>query len=221
MKRASLQRWHVHVLHWTHTHIHTHKHTHIYTHMCTHSLGWLPFRIPGLTLIFKWLLLLPQDFQSISGHVLRWREIAREEKPGRMQTGSACVRVRVRWMGWDGRKEHGGKDDVNDNGGWGQRENESLVEAALRYLRERMRQGEDTGYFIVLSMSATVLHCEHRLQYLLLSKSGEFRFDKKAAAQHFPGCYTSSNHHTGCVPFFSQMTYEEHFSGRHTGLSLS
>lgn len=93
----------------THTQGRTHTHTYIYMQACTYKKGWLPFWITGPTLIFKWLFLLPQDFQSISGHILRWRDCQRRE--GRRHLCECTCR--------------GGEleDDVNDNGGWGQRKN--------------------------------------------------------------------------------------------------
>lgn len=80
----------------THTHmgVRSPAHTQADMQALTKRKGWLSFRTPGPALIFKWLLLLPQDFQSISGHILRWRDCQRGDG-SQENAGNMCARVCV------------------------------------------------------------------------------------------------------------------------------
>lgn len=113
---------------------------HTYIHTQTLRFGWLPFRILRLTLIFKWLLPLPQDFQSISGYVLRWGEIAREAKAVRRQAETACMCMYVLRMGRDGRESAMEKMMsmiIEDEDRWRAEDKLRKVEATPKYQRKK------------------------------------------------------------------------------------
>lgn len=121
----------------THTGVRSLAHTQADTQALTKRKGWLSFRTPGPALIFKWLLLLPQDFQSISGHILRWRDCQRgdgsQENAGNM-CARMCVCVRERaTLGcvriWE-RGRWRETDDVIDVRGWAHRMKEIEVVAS-------------------------------------------------------------------------------------------